>query len=102
MKETYYICQCGFVGTEDSFNTHKVYDGHDYGHGDAAHDEYELECPECGNWEEDGIEEAVQCEDCQDYFFDAQIIIHNGHRICEGCLSYGQLYDITKKGDTNE
>jgi len=101
-KPTYYICtECGFKGTDDEFDRHTLSEAYDYGHNNAEPAEVELQCPECGLYEEDGIEEACQCADCLIYYPFAQIRMFNGKRICEGCLSYSNQYDITKKGDNH-
>ena len=68
LKETYYICtECGFHGTDDEFNRHVLSDGYDYGHNNAAPEEVELECPDCGLYEEEGIVEAERCDFCDDW-----------------------------------
>jgi hypothetical protein len=62
LTEQRYICEeCGFVGTASEFEGHLVSKGYNYGHNDCAPDEYELQCPSCSMWEQDGISEASSC-----------------------------------------
>ena len=68
MNDTHYLCtQCDFHGTADQFGRHTLSEGYNYGHGNAAPEEVELECPECGLWEQDGIVKAECCDYCEKY-----------------------------------
>jgi len=86
-KPTYYICtECGFKGTDDAFERHTLSEAYDYGHNNAEPAEVELQCPECGMYEEDGIVEAGYCDYC-DSWFPSDNITHldNGCDACIGC-----------------
>jgi hypothetical protein len=68
MKIEFYICrECGFHGTADQFDRHVLSEGYNYGHNNTEPEEVELQCPECGLFEEDGIVEAEYCDYCDDY-----------------------------------
>lgn len=92
MREQHYLCVCGFQGTEDDFERHIVSRGYDYGHNDCAPAEYELECPSCGQWEDDSIFEAETCRVCGDDVWhladdikDGKCTAHQNSEICPEC-----------------
>ncbi len=103
MKETVYICtECGFYGTARKFHRHVIWPEYNSGHGNAEPEDSVLKCPECGTFQEEDIEEARPCQACSEYFPSETLRKDGDELICEGCLSLRNLYDITKKGDTNE
>lgn len=46
-KEQVYICECGFSGTMEQFESELVH----WGLGRFTADEYEMKCPNCGRLE---------------------------------------------------
>lgn len=69
MRQKTYLCvECDFHGTDDKFDRHVLSDEYNYGHGNAAPEEVELQCPECGTFEQDGIVEAECCDYCEKYY----------------------------------
>jgi hypothetical protein len=63
--DTHYIClECGFHGTADEFDRHELSAGYDHGTDNYAIAEVELQCPECGAYEDEEIVEASFCDFC--------------------------------------
>lgn len=86
--DKHFICQeCYFSGTADSFDRHTLSEAYNYGHGNAAPEEVELQCPDCGTWEQDGIVEAEYCDYC-DKWYSKEDVTHlkdTDTHICTGC-----------------
>jgi len=92
-KIIYYICpECGFHGADYDFDRHTLSEAYDYGHNNAEPAEVELQCPDCGLYEQDGIVVAGYCDYCDSWHIEDNIWhLDNG---CDACLECKTKRDI--------